>query len=69
MMALEEGSARKVTGPENPFRLVTDTMELLDDPFTKIMVEGLDAIAKSTTRTVTRTECIRGPLTPVTLAV
>ncbi len=60
--------AESVIVPLNPFKPLRLIVEVPEDP-ARIDMEGLVVIVKSTTLTVTSTECEREPLVPVTFSV
>ena len=58
-----------VTIPVNPLRLPSWTVDAPEDPLRMVREAGLDETVKSTTLTVTTTECESDPIVPVTVTV
>ncbi len=59
----------RVTVPVNPLTLLSWIVEVAEDPLRIVRDAGLDETEKSTTLTVTTTECDRDPTVPVIVTV
>ncbi len=64
-----EEEAARATALAKPFSSLMVMVELPDEPASRISVEGLAVIAKSTTLTVTVTERVRLPFVAMAVTV